>query len=200
MTSDIRLELLVSVIALLACGPAPDQARSPLFGALSLQSPAGQLRTCERFLAGPQSSAPVDHWECFRRSGGDWFQEPGPWTEERVSVSRGGVVHEVRRRWIMADTAVWLSLADSIGLSLQRRGAQEVRCELGVYGVRAWFLDSAFVVLEAVPWSKKEVPAGRPSARPRLELMLRAKHQGGPTCIPLIALPNRRRQLAALQV
>jgi hypothetical protein len=80
-----------------ACQSSPEQATSPLLYAVSMKQPAGTGRYCDRFLEG--SSRRVHHWECFRDIGRGSGLDSGPWTEERIFVSREGVVQEARTRF-----------------------------------------------------------------------------------------------------
>jgi hypothetical protein len=187
----VRLVLLSGAALLAACGRPPGEARSVLLSSLSLAQPAGAGRSCTRWTA-TRAPGQVDHWECNRVMERETAADSGPWSEDRVSVSRDGRVQWGQRSWAVPDTLRWLALADSIGGALRHRGALEVRCLesfAGISGVRNWYLDSAFVTLQAFPFAVR-APAGRPPIPVHFELQLRARPRGGQTCIPVLARPN----------
>ena len=185
----------VSVLAVaLACGSPPEETTSFLLLAAGLHQPAGHQRDCVRFLEKSGDRSRFHHWECSRRTPFRGPGDPGPWTEERVIFSPAGRVKQVERTWVMPDTVRWIAAADSIGASFVERGAQEVRCDWAArtrVGLRTWYLDSVFVMLQAHPF-----PFGPGVREPpiRFELHVLGRARGAQTCIPVVALPNPRMQ------
>jgi hypothetical protein len=196
----MRLRVLLSTsLALIACEveAPPEQARSPMLRAVGLRPPAGAERRCERWYRETAAGSRPHHWECSRERNRDSLLDPGPWTEERVVVTLRGEVESARRTWVVPDTLRWVALADSIGASLAARGAREIRCprSLAPVGLRTWFLDSAFLVLQAFAVAF-ESPRGFTTIPVRFELELRARPKGVHTCIPFAAPPRSPAQPA----
>ena len=176
----------LATLGLVACGSPPEDVSSPVLPALGLHQPAGAERDCVRFFEKAADRSRFHHWECSRRSPPKPPADPGPWTEDRVILTTAGLVKQVERTWAVPDTSGWLATADSIGTSLLKRGAREVRCDHAARtrtGMITWYLDSVFVMMQAYPIPFGGAHAGMPI---RFELRLVGAPRGGQTCIPVV--------------